>query len=127
MKPELRSERGRLELGAARAALGRRLLLYAPFRSMKDVSCGTREQRIAAYRHNLRMRGELTACMLRWTLAVAVAALLTEGFDALGERAFGLERVFVYLAAACATFVVCGICVLLLTAYVYLHLTRHER
>jgi hypothetical protein len=94
---------------------------------MQDVSCGTREQRIAAYRHNRRMRGQLQACMLRWTLVVAVAVLLTGGFDALGERAFGFDRVFGYLAAACAAVAACGICVLVLTAYVYLYLTRHER
>jgi biotin transporter BioY len=65
--------------------------------------------------------------MLRWMLALAVAAWLTERFDALGEGARGLGRVFVYLAAARATFLVCGICVLLIAAHVYLYLTRHER
>jgi hypothetical protein len=102
---------------------------FSPFRLMKDVSRGTREERIAAYRHNRRRRGELRACMRRWAFVLAAAALLTEGFDALGgagARAEGLPRIFVYLSAACATLLVCGLCVLFITAYVYVYLTSHE-
>lgn len=101
---------------------------FSPFRLMKDVSCGTREERIAAYRYNRRRRGDLTACMRRWALALAAAAFLTEWFDALGSggaRAAG-TKVFIYLAAVCATFLVCGLCVLFVTAYVYVYLTHHE-
>lgn len=102
---------------------------FSPFRLMRDVNCGTREERIAAYRYNRRRRGELTACMRRWAFALAAAALLTERFDALGG-AGGHARlpanVFVYLAAACATFLVCGLCVLFTTAYVYVYLISHE-
>lgn len=101
---------------------------FSPFRLMKDVSCGTREERIAAYRYNRRRRGELTACMRRWAFVLAAAALLTEWFDALGggAHADGTPKVFVYLAAACATLLVCGLCVLFITAYVYVYLTNHE-
>ncbi|HEX5459053.1 MAG TPA: hypothetical protein VFX20_03695 [Steroidobacteraceae bacterium] len=101
----------------------------SPFRSMKDISCGTREERIAAYRHNRRKRSELTACMRRWAFVLATAALLTDGFDALGGaggQAGAAANVWIYLAAACATVLVCGVCVLLITAYVYVYLTRHE-
>ena len=94
---------------------------FSPFRLMKDVSRGTREERIAAYRHNRRRRGELRACMGRWALLLAVTALCTEECDAQG-----LPRVFVYLSAVCATFLVCGLCVLFITAYVYVYLTSHE-
>lgn len=99
---------------------------FSPFRLMKDVSCGTAEERIAAYRHNRRRRGELMACMRRWVLVLAAAALLTARLDALGGEA-ELPRVFAYLAAASATLLVCGLCVLLTTAYVYVYLTTHER
>ena len=102
---------------------------FSPFRSMKDVSRGTREERIAAYRHNRHRRGELRACMRRWVFALAAAALLTEGFDTLGgtgARVEGLPKICVYLSAACATLLVCGLCVLLITAYVYVYLTNHE-
>jgi len=102
---------------------------FLPFRLMKDASRGTREERIAAYRYNRRRRGELTAYMRRWTLVLVVAALLTEWFDALGGaggRAGAPSNVFVYFAAASATFLVYSLCVLFLTAYVYVYLTAHE-
>lgn len=102
---------------------------FSPFRLMKDASRGTREERIAAYRYNRRRRGELTGYMRRWAVALAAAALLTEWFDALGGTAghAGVQaNVFVYLAAACATFLVCGLCVLFITAYVYVYLTSHD-
>ena len=100
---------------------------FSPFRSMRDVSCGTREERIAAHRHNRRRRGELVACMRRWILLLAVAALLTRRFDALGGRpAEAAPQLYVYLAAACATFLVCGLCVLFITAYVYVYLATHD-
>jgi hypothetical protein len=105
------------------------LRALSPFRLMKDVSRGTREERIAAYRHNRRRRGELVSCMRRWALVLAAAALLTEEFGALGgagARVEGLPRIFVYLSAACATLLVCGLCVLCITAYVYVYLTSHE-
>ena len=106
------------------------LCWFSPFRQMKDVSCGTREERIAAYRHNRRRRGELRACMRRWALVLVAAAVLTEEFDTLGgaggQAAAGSPRIFVYLSAACATFLVCGLCVLFITAYVYVYLTSHE-
>ena len=103
---------------------------FSPFRPMKDAGRGTSEERIAAYRYNRRRRGELSACMRRWACTLVAAALLTTAFDALGgssNHAEGPPRVFfVYLAAACATFLVCGVCVLLITAYVYVYLMSHE-
>ena len=102
---------------------------FSPFRLMKDASRGTREERIAAYRHNRRRRGELTGYMRRWTFVLAGAAVLTEWFDALGGaggHAGAPSNVFVILAAACATFLVYALCVLFLTAYVYLYLTTHD-
>jgi hypothetical protein len=101
----------------------------SPFRLMKDVNSGTREERSAACRHNRRRRGELTACMRRWTFVLAAAALLTQWFDALGGNgghAGVPANVFVYLAAACATCLACALCVLFITAYVYIYLTTHE-
>ncbi len=103
---------------------------FSPFRLMKDVGRGTCEERVAAYRYNRRRRSELTACMRRWAFVLAAAALLTEWFDALGGpggHAGAQANVFVYLAAACATVLACGLCVLFITAYVYVYLTSHER
>jgi len=113
-----------------RGVLESLLRWFSPFRLMKDAGCGTSEERIAAYRYNRRRRSELTACMCRWACALVTAALLTAAFDALGGsgvRAAGMPEVlFVYLSAACATFLVCGLCVFLITAYVYVYLTSRE-
>jgi hypothetical protein len=101
---------------------------FSPFSLMKDVSRGSKEERIAAYRHNRRMRGQLPLCMLRWAASCSIAVLLTAYFDALGGGAAtaGTPSVFVLLAAACATFIACGVCVLFITAYVYLYLVHHD-
>jgi hypothetical protein len=102
---------------------------FSPFSLMKDVSRGSKEERMAAYRHNRRIRGQLPLCMLRWAASCSIAVLLTAYFDALGGGAAstaGPPSVFVLLAAACATFIACGVCVLVVTAYVYFYLAHHD-
>ena len=101
---------------------------FSPFSLMKDVSRGSKEERIAAYRHNRRMRSHLPVCMLRWAASCSIAVLLTAYFDALGGGAAtaGTPSIFVLLAAACATFIACGVCVLFITAYVYFYLAHHD-
>ncbi len=95
---------------------------------MKDVSRGSFEERMAAYRHNRRMRGHLPGCMLRWAASCSVAVLLTAYFDALGGGAAspGTPSLFILLAAACATVLACGVCVMFITAYVYFYLAHHD-
>lgn len=99
---------------------------FSPFTVMKDVRQGSFEQRVAAHRHNRGMRGALSACMVRWAVSCAVALALTAGFESLGTGARGLSGIFVLLAAACATFIACGVCVLCVSAYVYVHLAQDE-
>jgi len=100
---------------------------FSPFSLMKDVNRGSKEERIAAYRHNRRLRGHLPLCMLRWAASCSIAVLLTTYFDALGGTATaGTPSIFVLLAAACATFIACGVCVLSVTAYVYFYLVHHD-
>ena len=100
---------------------------FSPFHQMKDVSRGSFEERAAAHRHNRSLRGEISACMTRWLLCCAVASGLTSIFDTLAGNSSrtGID-VFVLLAAACATFIACGVCVLFVSAYVYVYLA-HER
>jgi hypothetical protein len=93
---------------------------------MKDVSRGSFEERMAAYRHNRRMRGELPACMLRWLLSCSIAFVLTALFDALGGGGGSTPSIFTLLSAACATFIACGVCVLFITAYVWFYLAHHD-
>jgi hypothetical protein len=66
--------------------------------------------------------------MLRWAASCSIAVLLTTVFDALaGTAAAGGPSIFVLLAAACATFIACGVCVLFVTAYVYFYLALAPR
>jgi hypothetical protein len=104
----------------------RLLRFFSPLWMMKDVSHGSFEERMAAYRHNRRMRGELSACMGRWALSCAVAIVLTAYFDALGEGGTGPLSIFVLLAAACGTFIACAVCVLFVMGYAYLYLAHHD-
>jgi hypothetical protein len=66
--------------------------------------------------------------MLRWGISCSIAVLLTAYFDALGgnEATAGAPSIFVLLAAACGTFIACGVCVLFVTAYVYFYLSRND-
>ena len=96
------------------------------FPQMKDANRGTFEEQIAAYRHNRRMRGELSACMRRWVLSCCVAMVLTAYFDALGAGGTGPLNIFVVLAAACGTFIACAVCMLFVMAYAYVYLSHHN-
>jgi hypothetical protein len=93
---------------------------------MKDVSRGSFEERIAAYRHNRRMRGSLAACIGRWALSCSVAIVLTALFDALGGGGNAPLSIFVLLAAACGTFIACAVCVMCVMGYAYVYLTHHD-
>ena len=98
---------------------------------MKDVSRGSKEERMAAFRHNRRMRGHLPVCMLRWAASCqyppgAADRLFRVPLAAGPPQRVEPPSIFVLLAAACATFIACGICVLFVTAYVYLYLAHHD-
>src|SRR5579862_787491 len=99
---------------------------FSPFQTMKDVSRGSFEERMAAYRHNRSMRGSLAACMRRWALCCGVAMVLTAFFDALGSGGSGPLSIFVLLAAACGTFTACAVCMLFVMGYAYVYLTHHD-
>ena len=100
---------------------------FSPLQMMKDVSRGSFEERIAAYRHNRSMRGPLAACMRRWALCSSVAMVLTALFDALGSGGgTGSLNIFVVLAAACGTFIACAVCMLFVMGYAYLYLTHND-
>jgi hypothetical protein len=101
---------------------------FSPFRLMKDAGRGSFEERVAAYRHDRRTRALLLAYMLRWAVSCGGAVLLTAYFDSLGGGSAtpGPPGIFILLAAGCATFIACGVCVMLTTAYVYFYLSHHD-
>ena len=110
-----------------RAGVIHRLIsFFSPLQMMKDVSRGSFEERIAAYRHNRNMRGPLVACMRRWALCSSVAMVLTALFDALGAGGAGPLNIFVVLAAACGTFIACAVCMLFVMGYAYVYLTHND-
>jgi hypothetical protein len=99
---------------------------FSPLRMMKDVSRGTFEERMAAYRHNRSMRGSLAVCIRNWALSCSVAMVLTALFDALGSGGTGPLNIFVLLAAASGTFIACGVCMLFVMGYAYVYLTHQD-
>lgn len=100
-------------------------LVMWPFWLFRDASRGDRLARAAAYRHNRAMRVHLPGYILRWTVGAGLAFGLmaaVESVAGLGEPsslllllAVGLGIVF----AGC-------LCVLLVTGYLYLYLSRND-
>ena len=103
-------------------------LLYRymwPFWLLRDASRGDRFVRAAAYRHNRRMRIYLPGYLFRWTLACGLSLWLSMGLESLSTPAPGLPDVFLVLAAAAGMLFTAGVCVIVVTAYLYLYLCRH--
>jgi hypothetical protein len=103
------------------------LLLFRylwPFWLFKDASRGDRMTRAAAYRHNRGMRVYLPGYLLKWVISCAFALLMIFGFDSLSDRRG--PDVFILMAAAMGIVFACGVCVLLMTGYVYLYLSSQD-
>jgi hypothetical protein len=94
-----------------------------PFWLFKDASRGDRWVRAAAYRHNREMRVYLPGYLLKWLFNCALALAIAAGLDSLSAT-HSLD-VFALLAAGCGIVFACGVCVLFLTAYIYLYLGRN--
>jgi len=94
-----------------------------PFWLFKDASRGDRWVRAANYRHNREMRVYLPGYLLKWAFNCALAYAITSGFDALSS-AHTLD-IFTLLAAGCGVVFACGLCVLFVTAYIYVYLGRN--
>jgi hypothetical protein len=122
LRPIVYHSKGEREAGV----IHRLISFFSPLQMMKDVSRGSFEERMAAYRHNRSMRGPLAACMRRWALCSSVAMVLTGLFDALGSGGTGPLNIFVLLAAACGTFIACAVCMLFVMGYAYVYLTHND-
>jgi hypothetical protein len=85
-----------------------------PFWLFKDATRGDRYARAAAYRHNRDMRIHLPGYLLRWLLvSTATFAVASASGSPL-------------LAAGWGIAFACCLCVLFVTSYIYLYLSRHE-
>ncbi len=103
------------------------LLLFRylwPFWLFKDATRGDRMARAAAYRHNRGMRVYLPGYLLKWVISCAFALLMIFGFESLSDRRG--PDVFILMAAAMGIVFACGVCVLLMTGYVYLYLSSQD-
>ena len=107
--------------------LSRVLFRYVwPFWLFKDATRGDRYTRAAAYRHNRDMRIHLPAYLLRWLLVGAATLALASGFRSLSMAHAGAVDVFAILAAGGGIAFACCVCVLFITSYIYVYLSRHE-
>ena len=98
-----------------------------PFWLFRDASRGDRFARAAAYRHNREMRVYLPAYLMKWLLSSSLALALTTGVDALARSSVDVSMFLALASAACAVVFACSVCVLFVTAYIYLYLSRHPQ
>ena len=94
-----------------------------PFWLFKDASRGDRWVRAAAYRHNREMRVYLPGYLLKWLLSCGIAFAIASGLEALSSS-HSLD-IFTLLAAGCGVVFACGVCVLFITAYIYVYLGQN--
>jgi hypothetical protein len=97
-----------------------------PFWLFQDASSGDRYARAAAYRHNRDMRVYLPGYLMKWLLSCALILALASGLESLGAS-FGGVSVLSIIAAAFGMMFACGVCVMFVTAYIYLYLSRNDR
>jgi hypothetical protein len=97
-----------------------------PFWLFHDASHGDRYARAAAYRHNRDMRVYLPGYLMKWILSCALVLALASGLESLASS-LGPGPNFLSLASAALAMVfACGVCVLFVTAYIYLYLSRND-
>ena len=107
--------------------LARVLYRYVwPFWLFKDAARGDRYARAAAYRHNRDMRIHLPGYLLRLLAVSALTLALASCFGSLSMSHGGAVDVFAVLAAGGGIAFACCVCMLFLTSYIYLYLSRHE-
>ena len=96
-----------------------------PFWLLQDASTGDRYARAAAYRHNRDMRVYLPGYLMKWLLSCTLVLAVASGLDSLA-RSLGGVSVLSIIAAAFAMAFACGVCVMFITAYIYLYLSRND-
>jgi hypothetical protein len=97
-----------------------------PFWLFRDASSGDRFARAAAYRHNRDMRVYLPGYLMKWMLSSSVALALTIALESFSTHSAGAVDYFKLMAAGSGMLFACGVCVLAITAYIYLYLSRND-
>lgn len=96
-----------------------------PFWLFRDATCGDRFARAAAYRHNRDMRVYLPGYLMKWICSSAMTLGLTMACESLSTHPARAPDLFTLMAAAAGLLFACGIAVLVVTAYLYLYLSRN--
>jgi hypothetical protein len=97
-----------------------------PFWLFEDASYGNAFVRAAAYRHNREKRIYLPGYLLKWACICTFAWASTTAFEALASTAPTMKPLFIGIAASFGMLIAFGACVMFVTAYAYLYLSRHE-
>ncbi len=102
-----------------------------PFWLFKDASRGDRLTRAAAYRHNRSMRVYLPGYLMKWTFGCLMAFAIATGFGSMSTAhaagaTGGSVDVFGLIAAGSGIIFACSLCVLFVTSYIYLYLSRND-
>jgi len=106
------------------------LLLFRylwPFWLFKDAGRGDRHARAAAYRYNRSMRVHLPGYLLKWVIGAALALLSSVAFGSWSGAGSTALDVYTLISAIWGLLFTCSLCVLLVTAYVYIYLSRNDR
>ena len=97
-----------------------------PFWLFRDASSGDRYARAAAYRHNRDMRGYLPGYLMKWMLSSGIALAMTVAAESLSTHTAGALDGFKLMAAGSGMLFAAGVCILMVTAYIYLYLSRND-
>jgi hypothetical protein len=99
-------------------------LLLSPFSIFRNASRGDRFARAAAYRYNREMRVYLPGYLTRWSVvAVLVLALMT-ATESLAAALPPVATLLMLVSGAFGVAFTASVCVLFVTAYAYLYLSR---
>jgi hypothetical protein len=97
-----------------------------PFWLFHDASQGDRYARAAAYRHNRDMRVYLPGYLMKWVLSCTFVLALSAAFESLSASLGPGLNFLSLISTGLAMIFACGVCVLFVTAYIYLYLSRND-
>lgn len=96
-----------------------------PFWLFRDATRGDQFARAAAYRHNRSMRVYLPGYLMKWICSSALTLGLTMACESLSAHSARAPGLFTLMAAGAGVMFACGITVFVVTAYLYLYLSRN--
>jgi hypothetical protein len=104
------------------------LFLYLwPFWMFQDATRGNIYERAAAFRHNREKSVYLPGYVAKWVLLSGASLALAEAFAWGARKSQTLCSIFGCLSAGAGMLFTVGFCILMITGYTYLCLTRVER